>query len=395
MSKLDFISAELKKLKEEGRYMNIRALSSAQGAWVNIGEDRVLNLTSNNYLGLANDPRIKEAAKRAIDEYGIGAGAVRTIAGTMDIHLELEEKLAKFKHAEACILLQSGLCANLGTIPAIVGNGDIIFTEELNHASIIDACRLSKARKVVYPHLDAGKLGEIMKSELGDENKNNKLIVTDGVFSMDGDLAPLPELAELGEKYGAMVMVDDAHGEGVLGDHGRGMVDHFNLYGKVDIEMGTLSKAFGVVGGYISGSEELIEYLKQKARPFLFSSAVNPGDVAAVMAAIDILESSDELVKRLWENTRYLKERLKAMGFDIGNSKTPITPVMLGDEHTATEASARLFKEERIFAQPIVYPTVARGTARLRLEPSAIHSKEDLNYAIEGIERVGKALGAI
>ncbi len=392
MGKTDFLKGEIAYLKEKGLYIKIRVLQSSQGPWVVVDGKKVLNMCSNNYLGLASHPRIKEAAKRAIDEYGLGAGAVRTIAGTMELHVKLEEKIARFKRTEASIVFQSGLNANLGTIPALVDEGDIIFSEELNHASIIDGCRLSRAKRIVYPHLDAKSLDRLMAEE---ENAKRKLVVTDGVFSMDGDIAPLPEIVEAAEKHGAMVMVDDAHGEGVLGDHGRGIVDYFNLYGKVDIEMGTLSKAFGSIGGYIAGSEELIDYLRQRGRPFLFSSALNPPDVAAAIEAINILEESDELVKKLWDNTKYLKENLVNLGFNLGNSKTPITPVIVGDEHKAGVMSKLLFEEEGVFAQAIVYPTVPRGTARIRLQPSAAHSKEDLDFAIKALEKVGKNLKVI
>ena len=388
---MKFLREELERLKEEGRYVNIRSLGSPQGSWVKINEKKVLNLCSNNYLGFASDERLKEAAKRAIDKYGIGAGAVRTIAGTMDIHLEFEEKMAKFKKCEGSILFQSGLNANLGTIPTLVDKGDAIVSEELNHASLIDGCRLSKANRFVYKHLDTDSLEEVVKDALKEKPKRI-LILTDGVFSMDGDIAPMPEIVEIAEKYDCMVYVDDAHGEGVLGDHGRGIVDHFNLYGKVDVEMGTLSKAFGVMGGYIAGSKDLSDYLKQKARPFLFSSALNPGEVAATMESIRILEESDEILKELWDNTRYLKERLRGLGFDLGTSKTPITPLMIGDEKKTSEMSKTLFENENVFAQAIVYPTVPKGKARLRLQPSAVHSKEDLDFALNALEKVAKEL---
>ncbi|RLF81115.1 glycine C-acetyltransferase, partial [Thermococci archaeon] len=374
MAKLEWITEELNELKEKGLYVSIRVLQSSQGPWVVVDGKRVLNMCSNNYLGLAAHPKIKEAAIRAILDYGVGAGAVRTIAGTMELHVELEEKLAKFKKREAAILFQSGYNANLGALSALIKKGEdgVFVSEELNHASIIDGMRLSGAEKVIYKHLDM----EDLKKRLEEvKDKKKKLIVTDGVFSMDGDLAPLPEIAELAEQYDAMIYVDDAHGEGVLGDSGRGIVDHFNLHDRVDFEMGTLSKAFGVIGGYVAGPEEAIDYLRQRGRPFLFSSALNPPDVAAAIASVEILQHSDELVKKLWDNTKFLQDALRNLGYDLGNTKHPITPVMLYEEKRAQEFSKRLYEEYNIFAQAIVYPTVPLGTARIRLEPSAAHSK--------------------
>jgi len=392
MPSLDFIPSEIQELKEAGLYVHIRTLESPQGAWIVVDGKRVLNMCSNNYLGFANHPVLKEAAKRAIDAYGVGPGAVRTIAGTMELHLELEEKLAAFKGAEAVISFQSGFNANLATIPALVGRGDAIFSDELNHASIIDGCRLSRAEIIRYAHNNPKDLEEKLREAEGKYRR--KLIVTDGVFSMDGDIAPLPEIADLAEKYGAMLMVDDAHGEGVLGHGGRGIVDHFGLHGRVDVEVGTLSKAFGVVGGYVAGSRELVEYLRQKARPFLFSSAMTPPDVAACIAAVDILSASTELVDRLWDNTRYFKGEMRKLGFDLGKSVTPITPVMLGDAKLAQTFSRRLF-EEGIFAQAIGYPTVPHGKARIRVMLSATHTKEDLDFALEVFAKVGRELGVI
>lgn len=391
MAKLDWITEELNELKEKGLYVRIRVLQSAQGPWVVVGGKKVLNMCSNNYLGLAAHPKIKEAAIRAILDYGVGAGAVRTIAGTMELHVELEEKLAKFKKREAAILFQSGYNANLGAISALIKKGEdgVFISEELNHASIIDGMRLSGAEKVIYKHLDMEDLKKRLEET---KNKKKKLIVTDGVFSMDGDLAPLPEIVELAEQYDAMIYVDDAHGEGVLGDYGRGIVDHYNLHDRVDFEMGTLSKAFGVIGGYVAGPEEAIEYLKQRGRPFLFSSALNPPDVAAAIAAVEILEKDDSLVRKLWDNTKFLQEGLRNLGYDLGNTKHPITPVMLYDEKRAQEFSRILYEKYNIFAQAIVYPTVPRGTARIRLEPSAAHSKEDLQYALDAFEEIGKKM---
>jgi glycine C-acetyltransferase len=391
VGKYDFIRQALQDLKDRGLYNTIRTIESAVGAWVVIQGTRVLNMCSNNYLGFANDERLRSAAKNAIDRYGVGPGAVRSIAGTMALHLELEEKIAKFKGTEAALSVQSGLNTNLATIPLLMGKEDIIFTDELNHASIIDGCRLTKAKRAIFPHRDVGVLKELLN-----ENKaiDKKLIVTDGVFSMDGDLAPLPGIVELAEECGAMVMVDDAHGEGVLGSHGRGIVDHFGLHGRVDIEAGTMSKAFGVMGGYIAGSAEIVEYLRQQARPFLFSSAATPPDVAACIAAVDILQESDEPVRRLWENANYFKCEMSGLGFDLGKSETPITPVMLGEEKMAWDVSKRLF-EEGIFATAIAFPTVPRGKARIRVMLSAAHSKKDLDFAIEKFAKVGKEIGVI
>ena len=391
MGKYKFIEQALADLREQGLYNTIRTIESSVGAWMIVEGKRVLNMCSNNYLGFADDERLRAAAKEAIDRYGVGPGAVRSIAGTMDLHIELEEKLAAFKGTEAALSVQSGLNTNLATIPLLMGREDIIFTDELNHASIIDGCRLTKAKRVIFPHRDVDGLRDLLEENKGIEKK---LIVTDGVFSMDGDLAPLPEIVEAAEEYGAMVMVDDAHGEGVLGSHGRGIVDHFGLHGRVDIEAGTMSKAFGVVGGYIAGSSELVEYLRQRARPFLFSSAATPPDVAACIAAVDILQETDAPVKKLWENAKYFKAEMNNLGFDTGHSETPITPVMLGEAKTAWAFSKRLFEED-IFATAIAFPTVPKGKARIRVMLSAAHSKEDLDFALEKFAAVGKELGVI
>ncbi len=391
MGKYGFIEQALADLREQGLYNTIRTIESSVGAWVVVEGRRVLNMCSNNYLGFADDERLRAAAKEAIDRYGVGPGAVRSIAGTMSLHIELEKKLAEFKGMEAAISVQSGLNTNLATIPLLMGKDDVIFTDELNHASIIDGCRLTKAKRVIFPHRDVDGLRALLE-----ENKDieKKLIVTDGVFSMDGDLAPLPGIVEAAEEYGAMVMVDDAHGEGVLGSHGRGIVDHFGLHGRVDIEAGTMSKAFGVVGGYVAGSSEIVEYLRQRARPFLFSSAATPPDVAACIAAVDILQESDAPVKKLWENADYFKKGMQDLGFDTGHSETPITPVMLGEAKTAWDFSKRLFDED-IFATAIAFPTVPRGKARIRVMLSAAHSKDDLDFALEKFAKVGKELGVI
>lgn len=392
VDKLAWIREELQALREQGLYIHIRTIQSAQGPWLTVDGRRVLNFCSNNYLGLANHPRMREAARRAIDQYGVGPAAVRTIAGTLDLHLVLEEKLARFKGVEAAISFQSGFNANLATIPALVGEGDVIFSDELNHASIIDGCRLSRARIVRYAHNDPNDLETKVREHLGSFRRG--LIVTDGVFSMDGDIAPLPDIVEIAERYNLMLMVDDAHGEGVLGRGGRGIVDHFGLHGRVDIEVGTLSKAFGVVGGYVAGRREVVEWLRQRGRPFLFSSAMTAADTAACIAAVEILEESTALVDRLWENTRYFKEEMRRLGFDLGQSVTPITPVMLGDAHLAQTFSCRLF-EEGVFAQAIGYPTVPRGKARIRVMISAAHSREDLDRGLEAFARVGRELGVI
>jgi glycine C-acetyltransferase len=392
MARLDWIQKELKNLKEAGLYNNIRTLGSPQGAWLEVDGRKVLNFCSNNYLGLANDPRMVAAAQDALKRYGVGPGAVRSIAGTMDIHTELEKRVAAFKQAEAAITFQSGFCANLGTIQALVGKRDVIFSDELNHASIIDGCRLSGATIVRYEHCKPASLEQVIKENEGTYEK--AMIITDGVFSMDGDIAPLDKLYEIAEAHDIILMVDDAHGEGVLGKGGRGIVDHFNLHGKVDIEIGTFSKAFGVVGGVVSGNAVIIEWLKQRGRPFLFSSAVTPPDVAACIAAIDILESSTELVDRLWENGRYFKAGLKDMGFDTGFSETPITPVMLGEAPLAQQFSRELF-ENGIFGTSIGYPTVPKGKARIRVMISAAHSRDDLDDGLDAFEKVGKKLGVI
>jgi glycine C-acetyltransferase len=386
-----FMDEELNRMKREGLYGNIRTLESPQGATVKIGGKDYLNLCSNNYLGFANDPRVCEKAKETIDRYGVGPGAVRTIAGTMDIHLELERKLAKFKGAEAAITFQSGFCANLAVIPTLTDDGDLIFSDSLNHASIIDASRLSKAKVVRYEHSNMDDLRAKIKSNAG---PGKKLLITDGVFSMDGDIARLPEIVAIAEESGVMVAVDDAHGEGVLGKGGRGIVDHFGLHGRVDVEIGTMSKAFGVMGGIVAGSATLVDFLRQKARTNLFSSALTVPDVAANLAAVEIMEAGDEAVKKLWSNGDLLKAELKARGFDVGKSETPITPVIIGEAQAAKDFSARLF-ENGVFATAIVFPTVPKGTARIRAMVSAAHSEEDLKRGIEAFVKVGKEMGIV
>ena len=391
MDKLNFINKELDRLKEAGLLINVRTIEGPQGAWITVDGKKVLNLSSNNYLGLANDSQSKTASHNAIDAYGVGPAAVRTIAGTTTLHKDLEQKLAQFKGVESTISFQSGFCANLAVIPAIVGKEDVVFSDELNHASIIDGCRLAKTRVVRYKH---GNPKDLQAKIQVEKDIERKLIITDGVFSMEGDIAPLPDIVEIAEKYNAITMVDDAHGEGVLGRGGRGIVDHYNLHGKVDIEVGTMSKAFGVVGGYIAGAKRLTGYLSQKGRPFLFSSAVTAADVAACIAVVDTLNKSDNLVKKLWSNTRFFQDRMKQLGFNIGITKTPITPVMIGDANVAKDFSQKLF-DVGIFAQSIGYPTVPAGKARIRVMLSATHSEEDLAWAIDHFEKIGKALSII
>jgi glycine C-acetyltransferase len=390
---MKFLSDELDAMKQAGLYGTIRTLESPQGAWVHIDGKKYLNLCSNNYLGLCNDPRLVVKVKEYTDKYGVGPGAVRTIAGTMSPHIELEKKLAAFKGAEAAIVIQSGFCANLTVIPTLAGGADdLIFSDSLNHASIIDACRLSKAKVVRYEHSDMADLKK--KLEENGDVKGKKLLITDGVFSMDGDVAKLPEIVELCEKHGVIVAVDDAHGEGVLGRGGRGIVDHFGLHGRVDVEIGTMSKAFGVMGGMAAGSAVLVDYLRQKARPNLFSSALTIPDVAANLASVEILQESETLVKKLWSNGDFLKKELKALGFDTGSSETPITPVIIGEASDAKAFSAKLF-ERGVFATAIVFPTVPRGTARIRAMVSAAHSEDDLRFAVEQFTAVGREMGIL
>jgi glycine C-acetyltransferase len=387
--KYAYFVGELQKIKEEGLFVQLRTVESPQGAWIVVDGRRVLNLCSNNYLGLTTHSALKEAAKEALDKFGVGPGAVRTISGTTSLHVELEKALAHFKGVEDVLTYQSGLSANIGAISALVSEEDALFSDELNHASIIDGMRLTRAKRFVYPHRDTDALEKILEKE--GKSAVKKLIITDGVFSMDGDLAPLPALVKIAEKYRALIMVDDAHGEGVLGSHGCGIVDHFQLHGRVDVEMGTLSKAFGVVGGYIAGKKVLTDYLRQRSRAFRFTTGSSPVDVAACIAAVKLLDASDKLLKQLWGNTSYFKKEMKLLGFNLGNSETPITPVMLGDAKLAQKFAQRLF-EENIFVQAIRYPTVPIGTARLRLMISAVHSREDLNFALDACKRVGKEL---
>ncbi len=391
-TKTDWITQELEGLKAQGLYNRIRTIGSPQGAWLVVDGKKVLNFCSNNYLGLANHPRLVAAAKKAVDELGIGPAAVRSIAGTMSLHLELEKRLAAFKGVEAAITFQSGFTANLATIPALVGKEDVIFSDRLNHASIIDGCRLSGAKIIAYEHCDPASLEAAIKENLSQYRR--ALVVTDGVFSMDGDMAPLDKVYEVASRFDLLLMVDDAHGEGVLGKGGRGIVDHFGLHGKVDVEVGTMSKAFGVMGGVVAGNAVIVEWLRQRGRPFLFSSAVTVPDVAACIAALDILEASTELVDKLWDNARYFKAEMKKQGFDTGLSTTPITPIMLGEAPLAQQFSRELF-ENGVFAMAIGYPTVPQGKARIRVMISAAHAKDDLDKGLEAFMKVGKKLGVI
>ncbi len=386
--KLNWIRAELDALRTNNLYNTIRTIDSPQGAWIVVDGKRVLNFCSNNYLGLANDARLKSAAQEAIRVYGVGPAAVRSIAGTLSVHVELERRLAEFKGVEATISFQSGFNSNGAVLPALVGKEDVIFSDELNHASIIDGARLSGAKIVRYAHNDPEDL-ETKILETGEYRR--ALVVTDGVFSMDGDIAPLPQLVEVAERHDMLLMVDDAHGEGVLGRGGRGIVDHFGMHGRVDIEVGTLSKAFGVVGGYIAGRREIVEWLRQRGRPFLFSSAIPAADAAACIEAVEILEDSTTLVERLLENARYFQGEMRKLGFDTGATETPITPVMLGEAQLAQDFSKALFEND-VFAMAIKYPTVPQGKARIRVMISAAHTREDLDKGLEVFGRVGRKM---
>jgi glycine C-acetyltransferase len=395
--KLDFIRNELAEMRGNKSFINIRTMESAADGWMVVDGKKVLNFCTNNYLGLANHPKLKKRAQEAIDKWGVGPAAVRTIAGTQALHLEFERRMAEFKQVDASMLVQSGFCANQAAIPALVGRDretgqqDVIFSDRLNHASIIDGARLSGAKVLVYEHCDPASLEAVIRENLA--NFRRGLMITDGVFSMDGDVAPLDELYEVAEKYGVMTMVDDAHGEGVLGK-GRGIVAHFNLHGRFDVEIGTLSKAFGVMGGVIAGKQAIVDYIRQKARPNLFSSALTPADTAACMAAVDLLEESHELVDRLWRNTEYFKSEMKKLGFDTGHSQTPIVPIMIGEVAKAKEFSARLF-QEGLFAMALGFPTVPQGTARIRAMNTAAHTKEDLDQGLAIFAGVGRELGVI
>jgi glycine C-acetyltransferase len=397
---LGFLVDEVDELKRQNLYHAMRVLNSAQGAEVVVDGAPLISLSSNNYLGLATHPKLKEAAIAATREFGAGSGAVRTIAGNMTIHERLETELAAFKHTDAVLTFQSGFAANTGVIPVVAGENDLIVSDALNHASIIDGMRMSKAPRVVFPHKNIAVLRGLLRTarEKGRPETGEPyrliLVVTDGVFSMDGDIAPLPEIVAAAEEYGAAVMVDDAHGSGVLGRNGRGTVDHFNLHGRVHIQVGTMSKAMGVLGGYVAGSQALRDMLTQRARPFLFSTSHPPAVAAACLAAIHVLQEEPELIDRLWANTIYFKGELKRLGFDTGASETPITPVMMGDSATAGRFSGRLF-EEGVFAQPVVYPTVALEAARIRTIVTAEHTTEQLDRCLAAFARVGEELGLI
>jgi glycine C-acetyltransferase len=391
-TRLDWIQQELDSLKEAGLFNRIRTISSPQGAWLDVDGKHVLNFCSNNYLGLANHPTLVERSRAALENYGCGPAAVRTIAGTLDLHLELERRMAAFKGVESAITFQSGFAANIATIPGLVGKEDVIFSDELNHASIIDGSRLAGARIVRYAHCDPADLDAKIRENAGAYRR--ALAITDGVFSMDGDVAPLDKVYEVTSAHDVMLMVDDAHGEGVLGRGGRGIVDHFHLHGKVDIEVGTLSKAFGVVGGVSAGSPLVVDWLRQRGRPFLFSSAVPAADAAGCLAALDLLEASTELVDRLWENARFFQSELKTLGFNTGVSTTPITPIILGEAALAQQFSRELF-DQGVFAMAIGFPTVPRGKARIRVMISAAHAQADLQKGLEAFASVGRKLGVI
>ncbi len=390
--KLAFIRVDMDALAESNLLITLRTMDSPADAWMVVDGRRVLNFCTNNYLGLANHPKMKEAAKRAVDQWGVGPAAVRSIAGTQALHVELERRLAAFKGVEDALYVQSGFLANQAAIAPLVGKEDVIFSDRLNHASIIDGARLSSAKIIVYEHCDPTDLEAKIKEHL--PNYRRGLMVTDGVFSMDGDIAPLDKLTEIADRYGVLTMVDDAHGEGVLGNGGRGIVDQFGLHGVFDVEIGTLSKAFGVVGGVIAGKKTIVDYIRQKARPFLFSSATTPADTAACLAAVDLLEESEALVKQLWDNAAYFRGGMQRMGFDTGRSQTPIVPVMLGDAGLAKQFSRELF-EAGVFAMPIGFPTVPKGLARIRVMNTAAHSRSDLDLGLEAFAQVGKKLAVI
>lgn len=385
-----FLEENLQQLKSQGLYNRIDVLEGANGPVIEINGKRLINLSSNNYLGLATNEQLKKVAKEAIDKYGVGAGAVRTINGTLDLHQQLEEKIAEFKGTEAAISYQSGFNCNMAAISAVMDQDDCILSDQLNHASIIDGCRLSKAKIVAYTHSDMDDLRKKAKEAAESGRYRKMMVITDGVFSMDGDLAKLPDIVEIAKEFDLITYVDDAHGSGVTGN-GRGTVKHFGLEKEIDFQIGTLSKAIGVVGGYVAGKKRLIDWLKVRSRPFLFSTAVPPGDVAATIAAIDMLMQSKELTDKLWENGNYFKAGLKKLGFDIGNSETPITPCIIGDEKLTQAFSKRLL-EEGVYAKAVVYPTVPRGTGRIRNMPTASHTKEMLDEALAIYEKVGKEL---
>jgi glycine C-acetyltransferase len=396
-SQLSYLTDQMNELKKKGTHFKLRVLEDPQAPECTFDGKRVINLASNNYLGLTTHPKLEEAALAAIKKFGVGSGAVRTVSGTMTIHMELEERIARFKHTEAAVVFQSGFAANAGTVSAILGKEDFIISDELNHASIIDGARLSRATIKVFRHKDIANAEEQLASVAG--QPGHKLIITDGVFSMDGDIGPLPALCDLADKYGAIMMIDDAHSSGVLGRNGRGTVDHFNMHGRVDIQVGTLSKAIGALGGYVCGSRELIDFLYHRARPFLFSTSHPPSVAATCIAAFEVLEQEPELIEKLWENTRYFKKELGTLGFNIGGvntpvSETPITPIIVGEGRLAMEFSRELFNEG-VFTPGIAFPTVAEGKARLRTIMTATHTREQLDRALEVLKKVGKRMGIV
>jgi len=394
---LAYLSDQIQQLKDKGTHFKLRVLEDEQEPVCTFDGKKVINLASNNYLGLTTHPKLREAALAATKKYGVGSGAVRTIAGTMKIHMQLEEKIARFKNVEACVVFQSGFAANAGTVSAILGKEDFIISDELNHASIIDGARLSRAKILVFRHKDVAHAEEQLASI--QDQPGHKLLITDGVFSMDGDIGPLPALCALAEKYGAIMMVDDAHASGVLGKNGRGTIDHFNVHGRVDVQVGTLSKAIGALGGYVCGSRDLIDFLYHRARPFLFSTSHPPSVAATCIAAFEVLESEPERIEKLWQNTRYFKKELGSLGFNIGGvttpaSETPITPIIVGEGKLAMEFSRQLFKEG-VMATGIAFPTVAEGKARIRTIMTATHTQSQLAQALETLERVGKNMKII
>lgn len=389
---LAFLKEQIEQLKKDGVYRKLPILEGPDEAEIVLNGRKVINLSSNNYLGFANHPRVREGAIRMVEKYGAGSGAVRTIIGNMDIHEELEKLLSEFKREEAVFLYQSGFNCNAGTIQAITGKGDLIISDELNHASIIDGTRLSKADRAIYKHADMDSLEAVLKEKRG--SANNVLIITDGVFSMDGDIAPLPDIVALAEKYECMTYVDDAHGSGVLGESGRGTVDHFHLHGRVDFSIGTLSKAIGVVGGYVAGSKTMYEWLIHRARPVLFSTSLMPAAVGAIMESVKMLMESTEYTDRLWDNAKYFKEKLGKLGFNTGHSQTPITPVIIGEEAKTMEFSRKLL-ENGVFVSGIVFPTVPKGTGRVRCMVTAGHTKDQLDQAVEIFKKTGEQLGLL
>jgi glycine C-acetyltransferase len=394
---LSYLTEQLNELRSKGTHFKLRVLEDEQAPECTIDGKKVVNLASNNYLGLTTHPKLRQAALAATRKYGVGSGAVRTIAGTMKIHMELEEKIARFKNVEACVVFQSGFAANAGTVSAVLGKEDFIISDELNHASIIDGCRLSRAKILVFRHKDLAHAEEQLASVRNQPGR--KLLITDGVFSMDGDIGPLPGLCDLAEKHGAIMMVDDAHASGVLGRRGRGTVDHFQQHGRVDIQVGTLSKAIGALGGYVCGTRDLIDYLYHRARPFLFSTSHPPAVAATCIAAFDVLEQEPERIEKLWENTRFWKKELGLLGFDIGGrttpaSETPITPILIGDGGRTMEFSRELFKEG-VLGTGIAFPTVPEGKARVRTIMTATHTQDELLRALEVLKRVGKRMGIL